>query len=341
MSSEGTRNAAPAAGAVAVAEAAPGQRPVSVQLSERVHAVPGGVNCAIVDAGDGRALLVDSGQDKEYGRKVRKALDALGLELAVILATHSHADHYGGNAYLLRQFPDARVWAPEIEADIIRTPMLEPIYLFHGAKPLPELTSKWLQAEASPVHRIVGAGHEVVGGVGLELLDVRGHAHRQLAVVVDDVLLAADAVFGAETLEKYPIPFAQDVVGQLRAYETVAGVDARVLLPGHGAPTGDIAGVAEANRLSVLLAADAVLAACAVAGAPIGTSTEDVVVRSAESLGVALDDLARYHLNFCVVSAHLGRLRELGEITCAVEAGRLVWRRGAPSADSVEKGGVA
>ncbi len=332
MSSEGTRNAAPVAGA----EPATGHRPTSVQLSERVHAVLGGVNCAIVDVGDGRALLVDSGQDKEYGRKVRKALDALGLELAVILATHSHADHYGGNAYLLRQFPEARVWAPEIEAEIIRTPALEPIYLFHGAKPLPELTGKWLQAEASPVHRVLTAGRDAVGAAGLELLDVRGHAHRQLAVLVDDVLLAADAVFGAETLEKYPIPFAQDVVGQLRACETVAGVSARVLLPGHGAPTEDLVGVAASNRAAVLRAAAAVLAACAAPGARSGASTEDVVVGSAESLGVVLDDLARYHLNYCVVSAHLGRLRELGEVTCAVEGGRLVWRRVAHGADGRE-----
>lgn len=332
MSSEGTRNAAPAA----VAEPAAGQRPTSVQLSERVHAVLGGVNCAIVDVGDGRALLVDSGQDKEYGRKVRKALDALGLELAVILATHSHADHYGGNAYLLRQFPEALVWAPEIEAEIIRTPALEPIYLFHGAKPLPELTGKWLQAEASPVHRVLTAGRDAVGGASFELLDVRGHAHRQLAVLVDDVLLAADAVFGAETLEKYPIPFAQDVAGQLRTFETVAGVSARVLLPGHGAPTEDLVGVAESNRAAVLRAAAAVLAACAAPEARSGASTEDVVVGSAESLGVVLDDLARYHLNFCVVSAHLGRLRELGEIACALEAGRLVWRRVARAADGRE-----
>jgi glyoxylase-like metal-dependent hydrolase (beta-lactamase superfamily II) len=330
MSYEATPGAA--SGAVAGAPVEENGAPLeekrtSAQLSERVHAVLGGVNCAIVDVGDGRALLVDSGQDKEYGRKVRKALDALGLELTLIVATHSHADHYGGNAYLLRQFPEARVWAPEIEADVIRTPALEPIYLFHGAKPLPELTSKWLQADASPVHRVVAAGDELCGAVGFRLLDVRGHAHRQLAVLVDDVLLAADAVFGAETLEKYPIPFAQDVAGQLAAFETVAGVSARVLLPGHGAPTEDLAGVAESNRRAVLRAADAILAACAAPGARPGTSMEDVVAGSAETLGVMLDDLARYHLNYCVVSAHLGRLRELGLVACGVEARRLVWRR--------------
>lgn len=294
---------------------------MSEPLSDRVHAVLGGVNCAIVEIGEGKALLVDSGQDKEYGRKIRKALEALDLELSVILTTHSHADHYGGNAYLLRQFPQAQVWAPEVEAEIIRTPYLEPVYLFHGAKPLPELTGKWLQADPSPVHRVIGAGEEPVGGVTLTLVDVRGHAHRQLAVLVDDVLLAADAVFGVETLEKYPIPFAQDVMGQLAAFDAVAAQPARLLLPGHGAPTADLEGVADLNRRAVLRAAGAILDCCH------GSSTEEVVAGSARALGIVMTDLARYHLNYCVVSAHLGRLRELGLVDCAVVDSRLEWSR--------------
>ena len=295
--------------------------PDTVRLSERVHALLGGVNCAIVDVGGGQALLVDSGLDKEYGRKVRKALGALGLELGHILCTHSHADHHGGNAYLLRQYPDALVWAPEVEADLIRTPYLEPIYLFHGAKPLPELTGKWLMADPSPVHRVVGPGEVTVGDANITLVDVRGHAHRQLAVLVGDVLLAADAVFGADTLDKYPIPFAQDVAGQLAAFDVVAAQAARLLLPGHGEPTTDLKGAAAANRRAVLAAAEAVIEQCD------GASTEAVMAGATRALGMVVDDLARYHLDLCVVSAHLARARELGLVRCELADARLRWVR--------------
>jgi len=291
------------------------------QLSPRVHALPGGVNCAIVDVGGGKALLVDTGLDKEYGRKIRRALEALRLDLTVILNTHSHADHHGGNAYLLRQFPAAEVWAPEVEAELIRTPYLEPVYLFHGAKPLPELTGRWILADPSPVHRVVAPGAVEVGDATLTLLDVRGHAHRQLAVLVDDVLLAADAVFGAETLLKYPIPFAQDVAGQLATFDVVERQAARLLLPGHGAVTDDLAGAAAANRRAVLTAADAVVAQCD------GASTEEVMARAAAALGMVVDDLARYHLDVCVVSAHLARARELGLVACELADARLRWVR--------------
>lgn len=293
----------------------------TTRLSERVHALLGGVNCAIVDVGGGQALLVDTGLDKEYGRKIRRALEALALEPIVILSTHSHADHVGGNAYLLRQFPDAQVWAPEIEAELIRTPYLEPVYLFHGAKPLPELTGKWLQAPASAVHRVVEPGEVQVGEATIRLIDVRGHAHRQLAVEVDDVLLATDSVFGSETLAKYAIPFAQDVIGQLRAFEVVSEHPARLLLPGHGAPTTDLTAIAAANRRAVLSAAEAVVAACD------GGSTEEVMAGATRSLGVVVDDLPRYHLDYCVVSAHLARARELGEVECRLVDGRLAWSR--------------
>lgn len=296
-----------------------------VQLSERVHAFLGGVNCAIVQLEDSRALLVDSGQDKEHGRKIRKALNELELEPSVILSTHSHADHYGGNAYLLRQFPEAQVWAPEVEAEIIRAPVLEPIYLFHGAKPLPELTSKWLQAEASPVHRVVGAGEYELGGVGFELLDVRGHAHRQLAVLVDDVLLATDSLFGAATLDKYPFPFSQDVGGQLDSIEKLLGLveagHVRTALPGHGEPTEAVGELAELNRRALHDAASVVEAACQ------GVGTEDVLAAATREMGAIMTDLARYHLNLTTITAYLGWLRHEARVTCSLEEGRLLWRR--------------
>lgn len=297
----------------------------SLQLSDRVHAVLGAVNCAIVDLGSGHALLFDTGQDKDHGRRIRRALEELDLAVRVILNSHSHADHFGGNDYLLRQYPAAQVWAPEIEAEIIRSPDLEPIYLFHGAKPLPELTSKWLRGPASPVHRVVGAGQEEIDGVQFELIDTRGHSHRQLAVLIDDVLLATDALFGAETLSKYPLPFAQDVGGQLAAFDTVDRIalsgTSSVLLPGHGEPTSDLSELVTLNRAAVENAAIAVLAACDDVG------TEEVLANVAERMELRMTDLPRYHLNFTTTTAYLGHLRAEGRVRAELRGGRLIWSR--------------
>src|SRR5690606_32899776 len=258
-----------------------------VELANGVHAVLGGVNAGIIEAPDKTAVLVDSGQDKEYGKRIRRALADLGLTPTVLICTHSHADHYGGNAYLLGQFPDLQVLAPPIEANIIRAPELEPIYLFHGAAPLPELQSKWLKAPASPVHREIEAGRVTVGGVDLELIDVRGHAHRQMGVLVAGVFLAADAVFGPETLTRYPLPFGQDIAWQLASHDTVASVQATTLLPGHGAPTSDLEGIADSNRRAVR-AAVAAIESC-VGSTSSGHSTEDVLAMCGVTLGLDMD----------------------------------------------------
>ena len=300
-------------------------RPAQVSnVADGLHAVTGAVNSLIVEGPDDTAVLVDTGSDADAGKRIRRALEELGRRPTAILNTHSHADHFGGNAYLLKRFPELEVYAPEFEASIIRSPFLEPVYLFHGASPPKELRSKWLMAPASPVHHEVEAGEREIGGVRLTLLDVRGHAHRQFAVRIGDFLFAADAVFGVTTLERYPLPFAQDVGDQLRSFEAVAASAAdgvRRLLPGHGEPTDDLSGIVERNREAVERALAVVEAAC------VGTTTEAVLAAVAAELGLEMNDLPRYHLNLCTVSAYLSHLRNEGRVEPLLAANRLTWSK--------------
>jgi glyoxylase-like metal-dependent hydrolase (beta-lactamase superfamily II) len=98
------------------------------QITERTFYIAGANNLGIVATGDGGAIAIDTGLDKDTGRLIRKALDEARLTLRAILNTHHHADHIGGNDYLVRNLPGVEVYAPRLEAALIENPILEPIY---------------------------------------------------------------------------------------------------------------------------------------------------------------------------------------------------------------------
>ena len=269
------------------------------------------------------AVIIDTGGDKDAGRRVKKACEALAVTPVAILNTHAHADHYGGNDFLVRNLSvhnrNLPVYAPPFEAGIIENPYLEPVYLFNGAKPPRELLSKWLLAKPVAVTQLLAPETLRLAGLELDVMDTSGHAHTHYAVKIGDVLIAADAVFGTSVLDKYPLPFGQDVGAQQASAALVAELGARVVLPGHGDPTEAVEDLVEANLTAFARAADTVQAACT------GLSTEGVLKAAADALGLEINDLPRYYLNLCVVSAYLSFLREAGRVELKLEHNEVRW----------------
>ena len=309
------------------------------QVSEHCWLVPGGVNSVVLEHG-GRAAIVDSGRDADAGKRLARGLRERGWELEAILTTHAHADHFGGHAALLRAH-DVPVFAPPVEAELMRASVLQPIYLFHGAAPLPELTGRWLQAEPCRVDGLLRPGALELIGLPLELLGVDGHAHRQLALRVDDVLVAADAVFAGSVVARHPLLFAHDVQAQRQAAERIGSEPARLALPGHGRPDAPAA-LAEATIGAIDRAHRALLEALGEsslhggaelglrpaaprASAELGATTGEVLRALSRALGARIDDLPRWHLNHTTVSAYLASARAAGEAEVRISRGELRW----------------
>ncbi|ALW89908.1 MBL fold metallo-hydrolase [Deinococcus actinosclerus] len=290
-------------------------------LAPGVHFLPGAVNSLVLEDGRGGALLVDTGLDDGHARKLLRGLTELNLTPTGILNTHSHADHHGGNAFILKKFPEMKVFAPPLEDAIITHPILEPIGLF-GARPPKELQSKFLLAPPSPARLAPEPGLTRIGGVSLELIEVAGHASLMYAVRVGGALYAADALFGPGALAKHPLVFCQDSALQKEAAARLGELEGvEVTLPGHGDPTGDLPGLVAANLAALERVTDAVRAAVRVGEAGV----DDLLARVCDALGVQMTNAGAVVLNRAVVSAHLTELLERGEVGLRVAGNRLVF----------------
>ena len=99
-----------------------------IQVSGNSYYIQSPAKIGLVRLTDTHVCLIDSGSDKDAGRKVRQILDENRWQLTAIYNTHSNADHIGGNKYLQGQ-TGCKIYAPGIECAFTRRPVLEPSFL--------------------------------------------------------------------------------------------------------------------------------------------------------------------------------------------------------------------
>jgi glyoxylase-like metal-dependent hydrolase (beta-lactamase superfamily II) len=289
-----------------------------VDVSDVVGYIPGGVNLGVIKNGS-EVILIDTGLDKDSGRKALKLLDELGCNLKAIINTHSHADHFGGNAYIVKN-TGAKVYAPSIESGIIQNPLLEPIYLFHGANPIRNLRNKFVLAEPSPVDHIIEPGNLSLIGLEINIVPLPGHSFNQIGVAYDDVLFCADTVFSERVIEKYRIPVVQDVGSQLDTLEKMKAWKYRLYVPSHTKPTEDISNLVVKNLqttksiindIRILLEKP--------------KTTEEVQSTLSEQYGLDLSVVQQYYLIQMTTMAYLGYLYDSKQVEIKVEENLLKW----------------
>ena len=287
-------------------------------VAEGVAYIPGAVNVGVITNGD-KATLIDTGLDRDSGRNIRRLLEADDLKITAIVNTHSHADHFGGNDYLVRN-TGATVYAPPVEAGIIQNPLLEPIYLFHGAAPIRNLRNKFVLAKPSPVHHILEPGMTTIEDRELVIVPLPGHSFNQVGVLVDDVLFCADAVFSERVIEKYRIPVVQDVGSHRETLKTLRETSHALYVPSHTKPTGDITALADRNLEVVESITSDILG---LLDEP--KTTSEVQSELCTGYGLDLDIVQQYYLLHTTIMAYLGSLYEEKTLEISLEGNTLRW----------------
>lgn len=287
-----------------------------IQVSGSSYYVQSPAKIGLVRLNDTDVCLIDSGSDKDAGRKARQILDKNGWRLTAIFNTHSHADHIGGNRYLQSQ-TGCRVYAPGAECAFTRHTVLEPSLLYGGCPPK-ELRHKFLMAQESDAAYLTA---EVLPE-GIELLPLPGHCMDMVGFrTADDVVYLADCLSSRETLEKYRIGYIYDVAAYLATLETVEKMEARAFVPAHVEVTEDIAPLARYNMETVQEIGACITELCAQP-----QSFEELLKALFDRYGMTMT-FEQYALVGGTVRSYLTWLKETGRVAAEFADNRMLWRR--------------
>ena len=299
-----------------------------IQLNEHTWVIQGGANIGVI-AYEGRCLIIDSGTDKDTGRDILKQVKKLGLTPTALLVTHAHADHFGGAAYLVGQ-TGLKVYATRIEASVMASPILEPLYLFSGAQPPRELQHKFLLAKPCPADVILAGNENSIDQFPVQVISLPGHSLEQVGIAYDETLFVGDAFLTPDILDKHRIPFYSDVQAGLTTLTTLKTRTNtfKYIVAGHGeiytaAEQANQAIDYTIQRLEDIL--EDVRRALA-DGNP--RALADIVSAVAHAQGATINALSQYVLYQTTVQSVLSTLYAHGEAYPLFQHNSLLWNRG-------------
>ena len=287
-----------------------------IQVTEKVFYIQSPAKIGLVLTGENEVCLIDSGNDKDAGKKIRKILNARGWSLRAIYNTHSHADHIGGNRFLQTQ-TGCRIYAPGMECDFTRHPLLEPLGLY-GGNPPKDLRHKFLMAQESEVLPLT----EEVLPEGWEMLSLPGHSFDMTGFrVPGDIVFLADCLSSEATLEKYQIGYLHNVESYLETLEKVCSMKAALFIPSHADPTADIAPLAGKNMEKVHDIIDQILGICSEP-----KSTERILKELFDAYGLNMN-FEQYALIGSTLRSYLTYMKEKGLLEAGFDSNMLLWTR--------------
>ncbi len=287
-----------------------------IQVIGNSYYIQSPAKIGLVRLNDTDVCLIDSGNDKDAGRKVRQILDNNGWTLKAIYNTHSNADHIGGNRYLQSQ-TGCKIYAPSIECDFTRHTVLEPAFLYGGCPPK-ELKHKFLLAQESDAEYLT----ESMLPQGFEIINLPGHFFDMVGLrTSDDVVYLADCLSSKATLDKYKIGFIYDVGAYLQTLEMIKGLKAKMFVPAHAEATDNITELAQYNIDTVNEIADKIVEICS---QPI--CFEELLKELFYEYSLTMT-FEQYALVGSTVKSYLSYLKDNGKITVEIADNMLLWKK--------------
>jgi glyoxylase-like metal-dependent hydrolase (beta-lactamase superfamily II) len=197
-------------------------------------------NNVLLKSGEGH-VLIDSGYVRHAPLTVALLATAQGLgdaPLARLVNTHCHSDHIGGNAAIKARY-GCPIALPEAEAPLIDAWDEDSLLLAYADQRLDRFSYDEVLRP--------GESH-VWGGLEWQALAAPGHDMRALVFFNPEhrILVSGDALWANGYGFVMPREVDPRALPAARAtLEMLAGLDVRVVIPGHGEPFTEVAAALE------------------------------------------------------------------------------------------------
>ncbi|MBS0418317.1 MAG: MBL fold metallo-hydrolase [Proteobacteria bacterium] len=224
----------------------------AVSLAPEVDLIPGEFtpgtqpdgNTIVIRGRDG-LLVFDTGRHREHTQAIIDFARGERLSVKVIVNSHWHLDHVGGNPMLREAFPDARVYASGAIDAALHGFLAD--YRVSLQKQLDAAADDTAKRATRDELAIIDAGTRLRPDKVITLTAERDLAGRKVrvglardAVTAGDVWLfdPASGVLASGDLVTLPVPFLDTACpeGWRKALDTLHAVPFKLVVPGHGEP---------------------------------------------------------------------------------------------------------
>ena len=285
-----------------------------IKVGEKTYYLKNPTNIGIYKIDDVNVYLIDSGNDKDAGRKILKIIEENNWQVKGIINTHSNADHIGGNK-IIQDRTNCIILNSDLEKCFTENPILEPSLLY-GGYPFKELKNKFLMAKSS---KVVSIDNNLPNG--LEYFNLKGHFLDMIGIKTsDDVYFLGDSLFSQETINKYHLFFIYDVQEYLNTLDYLESLNGKIYIPSHGEVTDNIKDLIKANRNKIKEISDKIYDIC------VKKSTfEEILKQIFDDYKLDMNT-NQYVLIGSTIKSYLSYLKDMGKITFEFKDNKMIWK---------------
>ena len=285
-----------------------------IKVGEKTYYIKNATNIGIYKIDESNVYLIDTGNDKDAGKKILKIVDAQGWNVKGIISTHSNADHIGGNK-VIQDRTGCPVYTYGMEKCFTEYPIMEPSFLFSGL-PIKDLKNKFLLAKESVVTDIQNNLPE-----GLEYFSLKGHFFDMIGIKTDDdVYFLADSLVSEETIKKYHIFFLYDVKEYLNTLDYLATLNGKMYIASHCEATDNIIPIINANRDKVKEICNTIITFC-----DEEMIFEDLLKAVFDTYNLSMN-ANQYVLIGSTIKSYLSYLYEEGRVGFEFKNNKMLWK---------------